>query len=257
MRAGPKDQPFRLNDHDRFKPQSVRALRRLADNYSSDSLANSLRRERFAFFRNLLNTVPRPLRILDVGGTENFWSQMGFLASAGEGIRIVLLNLSAPQVQSPVVSSVAGDGCSMPQYSDGEFDVVFSNSVIEHIPEPAGQKRMADEIRRVGRRYFIQTPNRRFPIEPHFLFPFFQFMPLGVKTALLQRYNLGWYPRTPDKSAARELAMSIRLLNEGELRALFPEAKLYRESFYGLTKSLIVYSGFGAAELSPSAPAPL
>ena len=170
----------------------MRALRRFADNNSADSLANALRRERFAFFHRLLQTVPRPVRILDVGGTENFWQQMGFLTpEAASSIQIVLLNLTAPQVSSSLVKSVAGDGCSMPQYSDGEFDIVFSNSVIEHVPDRAGQQRMAAEIRRVGRRYFVQTPNRYFPIEPHFLFPGFQFLPVAARAALLRRFDLG------------------------------------------------------------------
>ncbi len=224
----------------------MKALRKFADNTAADSLANTMRRERFSFFLSLLDTVPRPLRILDVGGTENFWEQMGFFSGGAEEIEIVLLNLTAPPVHHSGISSLAGDGCSMPQFRDGEFDVVFSNSVIEHIPDPAAQQRMAEEIVRVGQRYFVQTPNRWFPIEPHFLFPFFQFLPVSLRTALLRRFDLGWYGRTPDEKSARELVQSIRLLDESELRRLFPSAQLYHERFKGLVKSLVAYSGFAA-----------
>ena len=70
-----------------------------------------------------------------------------------------------------------GDAVDMPGISDGAFDVVFSNSVIEHVETYENQRRMAAEIRRVGRRYFVQTPNRHFPLEPHFLVPGFQLLP--------------------------------------------------------------------------------
>ena len=231
----------------------MKLLRKFADNTKAGSLANVLRRERFSFFCRLLESVPRPVRILDVGGTENFWEQMGFLnpgpaspVSAAQDLSIVLLNITAPDVNSRLVTSVAGDGCSMPQYGDREFDIVFSNSVIEHVPNLADQLRMAAEIRRVGKRYFVQTPNRYFPIEPHFLFPGFQFLPVSARAALLQRFDLGWYSRTPDRKTARELVESIRLLNESELRRLFPGAGIYNERFKGLTKSLIAYDGFPA-----------
>jgi 2-polyprenyl-3-methyl-5-hydroxy-6-metoxy-1,4-benzoquinol methylase len=73
----------------------------------------------------------------------------------------------------------------MPQFQNDEFDIVFSNSVIEHVGSYEEQNLMASEVRRVGKRYFIQTPNLFFPIEPHFLFPFFQFLPLDYRVTLI------------------------------------------------------------------------
>ena len=75
-----------------------------------------------------------------------------------------------------------------------EFDIVFSNSVIEHLGDIEGQRRMAKEIRRVGKYYYLQTPNRNFPVEPHFQFPFFQFLPKWLRTAIVRRWSIGWYP---------------------------------------------------------------
>lgn len=57
----------------------------------------------------------------------------------------------------------------MKQFQDNEFDAVFSNSVIEHVGDYEAQRQMANEIMRVGKRYFVQTPNFYFPIEPHIL----------------------------------------------------------------------------------------
>jgi 2-polyprenyl-3-methyl-5-hydroxy-6-metoxy-1,4-benzoquinol methylase len=79
----------------------------------------------------------------------------------------------------------------MRQFRDHQFDVVYSNSVIEHVGDLDDMRRMAQEIQRVGKRYFLQTPNRYFPIEPHFVFPFFQFLPRPVQISLVQKFRLG------------------------------------------------------------------
>ncbi|HYN82703.1 MAG TPA: class I SAM-dependent methyltransferase [Gemmatimonadaceae bacterium] len=95
-------------------------------------------------------------------------------------IRVTLLNTQHQKVSSSRFLSAVGDARFIPQFATGSFDVVFSSSVIEHVGDYATQRRMADEIQRVGKRYFVQTPNKRFPLEPHFLFPWFQYLPLGA-----------------------------------------------------------------------------
>jgi hypothetical protein len=123
---------------------------------------------------------------------------------------------------------------------DKSFDVVLSNSVIEHVGTLSDQKRMANEIRRVGKAYFIQTPNRYFPLEPHFLIPFFQFFPTNLKIYLAENFKPGWY-RNRKIEAAIEDAQQIRLLSKKELMRLFPDGKIWEEKVMGLTKSFIVY----------------
>ncbi len=217
-------------------------IRKLADNRTEDSLATHLRRKRFSLFQSLLSRLPRPIKILDVGGTQQFWQTMGFAGQ--EGLHIVILNLAAEKTASPLFQSVAGDARNMPEFSNREFDVVFSNSVIEHLGTWAGQQAMAREIQRVGQRFFVQTPNRYFPLEPHFLFPFFQFLPLSVRVWLVTHFNVGWYRRIPDQAKAREEVAAIRLLSQREVRRLFPHGTMYREKFFGLTKSFIAYGGW-------------
>lgn len=107
-----------------------------------------------------------------------------------------------------------------------------------------GQRRMAAEIRRVGERYFVQTPNRYFPIEPHFLFPGYQFLPFEARVFLVRHFELGWVGRIPDPVQAAKTVGAIRLLDRAELETLFPRARIYRERFCGLTKSFIVYGGW-------------
>jgi SAM-dependent methyltransferase len=119
----------------------------------------------------------------------------------------------------------------MPKFDTGSFDVVFSNSVIEYVGAFSDQERMASEVLRVGKRYYVQTPNRFFPIEPHFLLPGFQFLPRWMKVAMIQRFALGWYDRAATREEACCLADEIRLLRRGELRRLFPGGKIMEERF--------------------------
>lgn len=230
-------------------PSLMSALRRTADNARDDSFATHHRRKRFALFLRLIERLPRPVRILDIGGTQLFWQTMRF--GENDSVHITLLNLSAPRTTWRNVTSVAADARDLGMYPDGAFDVVFSNSVIEHVGGPEDQRRMAHEVRRVGRAYFVQTPNRYFPVEPHFLVPCFQFLPISVRVYLVRHLDLGWIGRgnrIADRATARELVTEIRLLNARELRGLFPDATIYRERVFGLTKSFVAYRA--AAEAS-------
>jgi hypothetical protein len=209
----------------------------VADNRNPGSLASRMRRARFAQFRAMLAVLPRTAHVLDVGGALGFWQAM---QATREGLRVTLLNRSLPSMPLPAgFDAVLGDARAMVGFADKQFDLVFSNSVIEHVGSYADQRRMANEVRRVGARYFVQTPNRYFPIEPHFLWPFFQFYPQALQVALTRRFALGWYPRMPDLAQARAHVASHRLLTARELRELFPEAEIRRERIAGLTKSLL------------------
>lgn len=214
---------------------------RLADSRNANSLAVKMRARRFALFQHLLARLPRPVTILDIGGTEEFWKMMGY--DGREDIFLTLLNLEQAPVTLLNVRSVAGDARHI-QMEDKCVDVVFSNSVIEHVGNFQAQREMAHEALRIGRRYFIQTPNRNFPLEPHFLFPFFQFLPVSIRVFFLRRFTLGWIPRTPDALKARELVEGIRLLTKREFAQLFPSASIYEERLVGLVKSFVAYGGW-------------
>lgn len=216
-------------------------LRGLADNRDPASWAGRLRRRRFALFERLLSRIRKPVRILDVGGTESFWQVMGFAET--QQVNITILNPRPQKTSLPHLNAVIGDARDL-QYESASFDVVFSNSVIEHVGGYSDQSRMAREVRRVGIRYFLQTPNRYFPIEPHFLFPGFQFLPRPTRIWLVQHFNLGWRKRAIDHRAASASVDEVRLLSRAELLSLFPEASLFQEKVLGLTKSFVVYAGW-------------
>jgi SAM-dependent methyltransferase len=216
-------------------------LKKIADNRDENSLAVQFRRKRFAFFLSLLSQLKRPVSILDVGGVESYWRTVGM--DHHDQVFVTLLNLTEDEVSLPNVKSMVGDARAL-HFGDSSFDVVFSNSVIEHVGEHRDQMKMAHEVMRVGKRYFVQTPNRYFPIEPHFLFPMFQFLPVVVRVRLLQTFNLGWFPRTPETGKAREIVESIRLLDRYEFLQLFPGSSLYEEKAFGMTKSFVAYGGW-------------
>lgn len=209
----------------------------IADNRNPASLASRMRRRRFALFRALLEQPPRAQRILDVGGTVGFWEAMQALSP---DVSVTLLNLQpSSQALPPGFHAVSGDARAMREFRDGEFDLVFSNSVIEHVGTLDDQLRMADEVRRVGKRYFVQTPNRYFPIEPHFLLPYFQFYPRTLQVELTRHFALGWYAKIPNRERALAHVQGHRLLSEREMQRLFPDAQIHRERIAGLTKSLL------------------
>ncbi|MEO5589547.1 MAG: class I SAM-dependent methyltransferase [Gemmatimonadaceae bacterium] len=225
-------------------PSSSRGslVKAMADNSSEGSLATRMRRARFSLFLSLLSRLTGRIEILDIGGTQEFWNLMT-LGEVGDA-RVTLLNIEHQPVTSSNFISAVGDARAMPQVPTGSYDVVFSNSVIEHVGSSENQRRMADEIRRVGQRYFVQTPNKRFPLEPHFLFPWFQYLPMEVRARLVNRFDVGWYRRIPDLEAARAEVDSIRLLTLKQFSRLFPDAFIHEERLFGLTKSFIAYGGW-------------
>jgi 2-polyprenyl-3-methyl-5-hydroxy-6-metoxy-1,4-benzoquinol methylase len=217
-------------------------LHDLRDPESDRSLSKMMREKRFAFFRSLVDPLPKPIRILDVGGTQDFWEAMDFVSPDIASITVV--NLKAPESRHANITTMDANACDMPMFADGGFDVVFSNSVIEHVGELENQEAMAREVQRVGKRYFVQTPNLHFPIEPHYMFPFFQFMPVGVKTWLLMNFGIAWGGKIKDRDAAVATANSVKLLSGQRFTAMFPDAEIYKEKVLGLTKSFTAFGGW-------------
>ncbi|KAB8334038.1 class I SAM-dependent methyltransferase [Scytonema tolypothrichoides VB-61278] len=221
-------------------------LEKIYNHRHQDSLATKLRKKRFALFKDLLDSVPKPIKILDVGGRVDFWQNTDFWHETDKDLEVTIINLDFEIDDSVYVNitQVSGDARNMQQFRDQEFDVVFSNSVIEHVGGFQEQLQMSREVMRVGKRYFIQTPNLYFPIEPHFVFPLFQFLPVGLRVFLVNHFDLGWIKKIPDKEKAKQLVTGIKLLRKMELVKLFPKSNLYEEKFLGLTKSFTVYGGW-------------
>jgi len=221
---------------------STLSIRSLADGKNPNSFSNRARTRRFQRFEALAATLPRPLRILDVGGTNEFWENRGWAGRSD--VQIASLNLEAQEQKHENIQSLAGDATDLHQFADGSFDIVFSNSVIEHLFTLEQQRRMAAEVQRVGKSFWVQTPNFWFPMEPHFHIPGWQWMPLNLRVSIIRRWRCGWRGPCPDPVKARELVSEVRLMSGRELRSMFPKANLVAERFCGFVKSWIAIGGF-------------
>jgi hypothetical protein len=183
--------------------------------------------------------LTRDTRVLDVGGTIDIWRLAPVMP------RLIFLNQARARYEIGSAEAVVlGDGTSLP-FADQSFDLVFSNSVIEHVGNRAQQARFAAEIARVGKQYWVQTPNRYFPLEQHLWTPFVHWLPRRWQAAMLPRFSV-WRALTRVTPEQREFYVShyldsIRLLGAADVRALFPGATLLRERFLGWTKSLIAW----------------
>lgn len=209
-----------------------------ANPQNKNALGNVARRKRMKLFEEKFPEVLQGnVRILDMGGTYNFWFQMGYVNKPN--CQITTVNLTSQTNDSNNITSIVGDVCNLEQFEDKSFDIVFSNSVIEHVGKMDNQKKMAEEVRRIGKRYYIQTPNYWFPFEPHFLTPGFQYLSVPMRAWMIRNFNLGWHQKTKDKEASLKLADTIDLLSYKEMKSLFPEAEIHKEKFFGLNKSFI------------------
>lgn len=210
-------------------------------NYNNpDSLVNQFRNKRFELFEGKLATVrQKEIKILDVGGTESFWINRGY--HQRPNIQLTLLNIFPQKTQYANMRGHIGDATNMVEFADESFDIVFSNSVIEHLFTFDNQQRMASEVQRVSTRHFIQTPNRYFFMEPHFLMPYFQFYPKPLKLWILSQTKLARGYRYPSEDARKRLD-EIKLLSKAQMLSLFPQSTLYEEKVFGLVKSFTAHN---------------
>jgi hypothetical protein len=189
--------------------------------------------------RLLYNLFPigSSTKVLDVGGAPYFWELVNQLKLPFPDVTI--LNLHGPGKQpSAQLKWVIADGTRLP-FHDQSFDLIFCNSVIEHAGDWNSQILFAEEIRRVGRRYFVQTPARNFPVEPHLLAPFVHWFPRKIQEKLVP-YVTGWGLITrPNQKEVQLFLDHIRLLNQKEMIHLFPDAEMVVERFFFVPKSLI------------------
>lgn len=202
-----------------------------------DLIRRSTQRMRLKRMRQFLRIMDPSSKetILDVGGYPELWFQ-----SCYEG-EIVFLNLEHPEsfrAIPPNCRYVQGDGRCL-DFADKSFDIVFSNSVIEHVGKWENQKAFAREASRVGKRYWIQTPNKNFPIEPHFNFPLFQFLPLFMRKRIAAVWPLSYTKRW--RLDMQTFIRNLRLLTTEEMRTLFPDGRLLEEHLFGFLKSIVAY----------------
>ncbi|WP_298915887.1 methyltransferase domain-containing protein [uncultured Algimonas sp.] len=206
-----------------------------------------LRKRRFRHVERIIRSVAAAqakVTILDVGGRRDYWDYLP--DDLRPIVSITLVNFEdeltnfAQKTDGLDLTTVVGDGCDMPQFADDSFDIVHSNSVIEHVGSLANMGRFAAETRRIGKRYYVQAPYLWFPIEPHYGVPILAWLPPPTRAAITHKHKVGYSDTPiPDYGEALFEADFINLPDKTLFRKLFPDAEQKRERFIGLTKSLI------------------
>lgn len=179
------------------------------------------------------------MRVLDLGGTVEWWRRAPMM-----GAQVTVLNLLEPgESTDPRLVPVLGDACAaeatlLAAGVDTRFDLVFSNSLLEHVGGHARRADLAEQVHRLAPHHWVQTPNRYFPIEPHWVFPGMQFLPVRSKAWIAQHW-----PLTHTRPGSYERALAsvqwTELVGPEEMRSYFPGSTLLRERVAGLPKSLI------------------
>jgi hypothetical protein len=205
---------------------------RVVGAYSPGSFSANARERRWAAFCATFPEIA-DMTVLDIGGDARAWR-----LSEVRPAHVTLLNIFPQDPEESWMTSISGDACALPDDLP-EVDLVYSNSVIEHVGGHWRRERYAAGIRAAASRYWVQTPYRYFPVEPHFLCPGLQFLPRRGQAAVLRRWPLGSGRYVSDDEDALARVLDIDLMSIAEMHRYFPDAELRKERIAGLVKSLI------------------
>jgi hypothetical protein len=197
------------------------------------SLAERMRLRRWELIRKHFPKLSE-MNVLDLGGTPFWW-----LRAPVRPRHVTIVNLERYE-ETPWLTVITGDACEADRLVAGQsFDLVHSNSLIEHVGGHKARSALSHVIRSLAPRYVVQTPYRYFPIEPHWLFPGMQFLPTPMQWTIARGWPLGHTRGWSDSQALNEV-MSTELFGATEMQTYFPDGQLYWERFCGVRKSMIV-----------------
>ena len=221
-------------------------IRRFQDLDDPQSLSSRFRRARARRVVQLIERVAGErgaVRIADLGGEPGYWRWFDRDLLERCKVEITLINPQPLAVDDRLFRAEQGDACDLSKHADHSFDLVHSNSVVEHVGDWPRMEAFAHEVRRLAPRYYVQTPYFWFPVEPHFSAPFFHWRSEQARARLLLRKRRGFVERARDMGQAMRAVQHARLLDKRQFRWLFPDAEHHDETAAGLTKSLIAVRG--------------
>lgn len=214
-------------------------IKYFVDHDKQGSFVNKFREKRFGFLKPKLLKLQQQkgnINILDIGGDIRYWKNVGW---DNPNVKIHLLNLYENEISkedSNAFCSIKGNALDLP-FTKGQIDLVFSNSVIEHVGSYENQQKFADEVIKLSDKYIIQTPSLWFPLEPHSLIPLFQFIPHSIRALLIMTFNINYFPKAKTYKEALVVSNSTLMFTKKRFQQLFPDAEIQVESYFGIPKS--------------------
>jgi hypothetical protein len=198
------------------------------------------RERRFQKMRRIFDKE-RIIRLLDVGGNPGDWFGRGDFVEFVDSLNLTATPIDNPPPGSPTIRCIAGDGTCL-SFTDQSYDMVYSNSVIEHIVGKENRSSYAHEIKRVGLRYWVQTPAFTCPVEPHYLGLFIHWFPRSWQWPLIRWGTFIGLTGAAGEAGLRAMFETTRLLTRKEFQSMFPDAKIWVERFLWIfPKSYVAY----------------
>jgi len=205
---------------------------RLVD--APDSWGAARRARRWSW---LVRTFPDldQMSVIDLGGSVESWRRAPVRPK-----HVHIVNLEEQPGDVPEWAEVDyADACALPErIRTRRYDLAFSNSVIEHVGGHEPRLRFAGAIRSLADAYWVQTPYRYFPVEPHWVAPGAQHLPIALRTRIVRHWPLV-HTRAADSAEALGAVLWTDLVDRTQMRHYFPDSELLSERLLGLTKSLI------------------
>jgi len=208
-------------------------------------LSNISRRRKLELFNRIIMPTER-MKVLDVGAEADPSGVSGlqFIKFYPWKNKISAINISPEHISCieqfyPEIKAVVGDACELP-WPDNYFDAVYSNAVIEHLGSIEKQKEMASEIMRVGKQWFVTTPNRWYPFEFHMRLPLVTWLP---GNGYLWAGRIVTYNHVKRKYTFGSKRNDLRLMTARELKDCFPGSRIIKQRVTFMAETLIVVGG--------------
>ena len=208
-------------------------------------LSKISRIRKLELFNKLMNPT-KEMRILDVGAeiSPNSECNLQFIDCYPWKNNVSAINLSSEHISLikqyyPEVDVRVGDACNLP-WEDKHFDIVYSNAVIEHLGNFERQKKMATEIMRIGKSWFVTTPNRWYPFEFHMRLPFVTWLPRNGYIRFGQVISYNHMKRKYMAGIRRD---DLRLMTAKDLKHCFPTSRIIKQRVTFMAETLICVGG--------------
>lgn len=221
----------------------------LTNYHSRQSMGSKFRAKRIGPLLEMIEAVYIKygyVKVIDIGGTELYWNIVSRQYLNNFNVSITIVNLPGTLIREDhgLFLFVEADGCDLKDFGDESFHIAHSNSVLEHVGGWDRMVQFSKELSRVSKAYFVQTPNYWFPIEPHFMIPFFHWLPISIRIWMVSHFQMGHCKKAISTDDAGQIVASACLINRQIFQKLFKDAQILTERFFWLPKSFIAVKKF-------------